>query len=91
MKLQIQYKNILEVLTVVSFLPTLIYEKSGKSSFSFNQEFIKTLIILKVSKDVCGKLCTHWFYPVKSHLLQLCGQNSLILDFASIFHTNIFH
>ena len=25
MTLQIQYKNILEVLTVVSFLPTLIY------------------------------------------------------------------
>ena len=39
--LQIQYKNILEVLTVVSFLPTSYtdHEKSGKST-----SFLSTLI-----------------------------------------------
>ena len=57
-------KNLVKVL--LSCLPSYIeHEKSGKSTFSFYQEFIKTLAILKANKDFCGKLCTHWFYSMK--------------------------
>lgn len=50
----------MEVSTVAPFLPTsyLDYYKSGKkSTISFNQEFIKTLTIMRVKKNFCGKLC----------------------------------
>ena len=47
--LKIEYKKLL------SCRPShLDHEKSGKSTTSFNQEFIKTLAILRVHKDFCG-------------------------------------
>ena len=53
-------------LLFLSFLPSYLdHEKSGKSTTSFNQEFIKTINILNVNKDLCGKLCTSvLFYDV---------------------------
>ena len=46
-------------------LPSYLdHEKSGKSNASFNQDSIKTLIILRVKKDLCGKIYTSVLFDV---------------------------
>ena len=52
-------RNVLEVLTVFQFMPTLYrdHENFGKSTTIFIQTFIKTLVILRVNKHFGRKFC----------------------------------
>ena len=45
---------------LLSCLPRIliIINPVKKAQISFNQEFIKTLTIMRVKKNFCGKLCT---------------------------------
>ena len=51
-------RNVLEKLTVFQFMPTLYHdhENFSKSTTIFIQTFIKTLVILRVTKHFLGKL-----------------------------------
>ena len=53
---QTEYKNIMEALAVIPFMPTFLFW--SWSTTSFIQKFEKTQTILRVSTDFGDKLCT---------------------------------
>ena len=57
--LWIQYKNVLELLLVLQFMPTLYHdhENFGKSTTIFIQNLKKTPVILRVNKHFWGRFC----------------------------------
>ena len=55
--LRIQYKNILEVLTVVPFMPTLLIMKILVKYHQFQSDIYENSNHFEVSKDFFGKLC----------------------------------